>query len=65
METAIWSLAPIVDCLIEADCNNKVKAGMYECEGCIGKGKRVLLTEMHTAEVIIDASEKIHVVSVY
>lgn len=64
MESAIWALAPIVDCFIEADCTKKARAGVYECDGCIGNGKRVMLADMHKAEVIIDASEKVHVVSI-
>lgn len=64
METAIWALAPISDCLLEANCNQKLRAGMYECEGCMGNGKRILLSEIHTAEVTIDNLGKVTIVSV-
>lgn len=64
METAIWALAPITECIIEAGCNHNLRAGMYECDGCIGNGQRILVNNMHKAEVIIDASEKIHIVSI-
>ena len=64
METVIWALLPIVDCFIEADCTKGLRAGMYSCDGCLGNGKRVVLTDMHKAEVTIDASDKIHVVSI-
>jgi hypothetical protein len=37
---------------------------MYDCSGCIGNGKRIDLSMIKKIEVIIDASDKIHVVSI-
>lgn len=64
METADWVLVPIADCLIQASCAIATKAGMYECQGCIGNGKRFDTSQIHPVKVIIDASEKIQIVSV-
>ena len=65
METSNnWILAPLADCILEASCINKVRAGMYDCSGCIGNGKRIDLSMIKKIEVIIDASDKIHVVSI-
>jgi hypothetical protein len=64
MKTAIWALAPIAECIIEASCDHNLRAGMYGCDGCIGNGQRILVNNMRKAEVIIDESEKIHIVSI-
>ena len=65
METSKnWILAPLADCVLDASCVNKVRAGMYDCSGCIGDGKRINLSMIRKIEVIIDAFDKIHVVSI-
>ena len=59
-----WILAPLADCVLDASCVNKVRAGMYDCSGCIGDGKRIDLSMIRKIEVTIDAFDKIHVVSI-
>lgn len=63
MEIEKWALAPIGDCIIEADCTIMHKAGMYSCDGCIGHGKRVLVDQYRAVQATVDANDNIHILN--
>jgi hypothetical protein len=54
MNTETWAMAPTTECLIEAGCTLAHKAGMYECPGCLGNGRRALLGAAVTITVALD-----------
>ena len=54
MTTETWAMAPTTECIIEAGCTLAHKAGMYECPGCLGNGRRALLGAAITIAVALD-----------
>jgi hypothetical protein len=54
MNTEQWTMAPTAACIIEADCTIAHKAGMFECPGCLGNGRRALLGAAITIAVVLD-----------
>lgn len=64
METEIWALVPLENCILQSDCSKPNRAGFYNCEGCVGYGKKLASSDFIPAEVITDTNGKIHIVSV-
>jgi len=61
MDIETWILMPTEKCYIEASCTISDRAGMYNCEGCIGDGKRVVANKSKTVKVTVDANDNVHI----